>query len=161
MVNVVVQLSKYLITIIMLLFTLQSFTALKERDEYERRYILGKQILMILLLDFICFFVMYLQKGELETVKMYLLLMVYILMVQILYRLIYKKASMILVNNMCMLLSISIIMLTRLSIAKASSQFNIMALSTLICFIIPVVVRKAKFLKSLTWFYAVIGIAML
>ncbi|MGN0315720.1 MAG: FtsW/RodA/SpoVE family cell cycle protein [Fusicatenibacter sp.] len=161
MVNAVVQLSKYLITIVMLLFTLQSFTALKERDEYERRYILGKQILMILLLDFICFFVMFLQKGETEIIRMYLLLMAYILMVQVLYRLIYKKASMILVNNMCMLLSISIIMLTRLNISKAVSQFHIMAASTLICFIIPVVVRKVKFLKNLTWFYAMLGIAML
>lgn len=87
--------------------------------------------------------------------------MAYILGVQILYRLIYRKASMILVNNMCMLLSISMIILTRLSVSKAMSQYKILAASTLLCFIIPVIVRKGKFLKNLTWIYAVLGIAML
>ena len=58
MVNVIVQLSKYLITLLMVLFTVQSFLALRERDEEERSYILEKQILMILLMNFICFLVM-------------------------------------------------------------------------------------------------------
>ena len=80
---------------------------------------------------------------------MFLLTMAYILGVQILYRLIYRKASMILVNNMCMLLSISMIILTRLSVSKAMSQYKILAASTLLCFIIPVIVRKGKFLKNL------------
>ena len=62
---------------------------------------------------------------------------------------------------MCMLLSISMIILTRLSVSKAMSQYKILAASTLLCFIIPVIVRKGKFLKNLTWIYAVLGIAML
>ena len=146
--NTIVQLSKYVITFLMICFTVQSFAALKERDEDERHYILMRQIIMIILMNFICFFVM-------------LLTMAYILGVQILYRLIYRKASMILVNNMCMLLSISMIILTRLSVSKAMSQYKILAASTLLCFIIPVIVRKGKFLKNLTWIYAVLGIAML
>ena len=104
---------------------------------------------------------MFLQEGEVSTIQMFLLTMAYILGVQILYRLIYRKASMILVNNMCMLLSISMIILTRLSVSKAMSQYKILAASTLLCFIIPVIVRKGKFLKNLTWIYAVLGIAML
>ena len=161
MIHAIVQSSKYVITIIMILFTVQSFEALKERDEYERRYILLKQIILIVLMNFLCFFVMYLQKGELSTIKMFFLTMMYILGIQILYRLIYRKASMILLNNMCMLLSVSMIMLTRLSVDKALVQYKIMTASTLVCFIIPVIVRKAKFLKNLTWIYAILGITML
>ena len=116
--NTIVQLSKYVITFLMICFTVQSFAALKERDEDERHYILMRQILMIILMNFICFFVMFLQEGEVSTIQMFLLTMAYILGVQILYRLIYRKASMILVNNMCMLLSISMIILTRLSVSK-------------------------------------------
>ena len=160
--NTIVQLSKYVITFLMICFTVQSFAALKERDEDERHYILMRQIIMIILMNFICFFVMFLlQEGEVSTIQMFLLTMAYILGVQILYRLIYRKASMILVNNMCMLLSISMIILTRLSVSKAMSQYKILAASTLLCFIIPVIVRKGKFLKNLTWIYAVLGIAML
>ena len=159
--NTIVQLSKYVITFLMICFTVQSFAALKERDEDERHYILMRQIIMIILMNFICFFVMFLQEGEVSTIQMFLLTMAYILGVQILYRLIYRKASMILVNNMCMLLSISMIILTRLSVSKAMSQYKILAASTLLCFIIPVIVRKGKFLKNLTWIYAVLGIAVM
>ena len=148
--NTIVQLSKYVITFLMICFTVQSFAALKERDEDERHYILMRQIIMIILMNFICFFVMFLQEGEVSTIQMFLLTMAYILGVQILYRLIYRKASMILLNNMCMLLSISMIILTRLSVSKAMSQYKILAASTLLCFIIPVIVRKGKFLKNLT-----------
>ena len=146
--NTIVQLSKYVITFLMICFTVQSFAALKERDEDERHYILMRQIIMIILMNFICFFVMFLQEGEVSTIQMFLLTMAYILGVQILYRLIYRKASMILVNNMCMLLSISMIILTRLSVSKAMSQYKILAASTLLCFIIPVIVRKGKFLEK-------------
>ena len=146
--NTIVQLSKYVITFLMICFTVQSFAALKERDEDERHYILMRQIIMIILMNFICFLVMFLQEGEVSTIQMFLLTMAYILGVQILYRLIYRKASMILVNNMCMLLSISMIILTRLSVSKAMSQYKILAASTLLCFIIPVIVRKGKFLNS-------------
>ena len=143
--NTIVQLSKYVITFLMICFTVQSFAALKERDEDERHYILMRQIIMIILMNFICFFVMFLQEGEVSTIQMFLLTMAYILVVQIL----------------CMLLSISMIILTRLSVSKAMSQYKILAASTLLCFIIPVIVRKGKFLKNLTWIYAVLGIAML
>ena len=45
--NTIVQLSKYVITFLMICFTVQSFAALKERDEDERHYILMRQIIMI------------------------------------------------------------------------------------------------------------------
>ena len=48
--NTIVQLSKYVITFLMICFTVQSFAALKERDEDERHYILMRQIIMIILM---------------------------------------------------------------------------------------------------------------
>ena len=158
MVNVIVQLSKYLITLLMVLFTVQSFLALRERDEEERSYILEKQILMILLMNFICFFVMYLQEREFYIIKMFLCTLGYLLGVQVVYRLLFKKASMILLNNMCMLLCIGLIMLTRLNAARAETQFKIIVISTLLSFIVPVIIRKVKILKDLTWLYGIAGL---
>ena len=161
MVNVIVQLSKYLITLLMVLFTVQSFLALRERDEEERSYILEKQILMILLMNFICFFVMYLQEREFYIIKMFLCTLGYLLGVQVVYRLLFKKASMILLNNMCMLLCIGLIMLTRLNAARAETQFKIIVISTLLSFIVPVIIRKVKILKDLTWLYGIAGLLMI
>ena len=159
--NTIVQLSKYVITFLMICFTVQSFAALKERDEDERHYILMRQIIMIILMNFICFFVMFLQEGEVSTIQMFLLTMAYILGVQILYRLIYRKASMILVNNMCMLLSIGFVILTRLDMKKAVKQFIIVAGALAIALLIPFLIEKIRFLKKLKWIYALIGILAL
>lgn len=161
MINVIVQMSKYLITLLMVLFTVQSFLALRERDEEERSYILGKQILMILLMNIICYFVMYLQEREFSIIVMFLYTIGYLLGVQIVYRLLFRKASMILLNNMCMLLCIGLIILTRLSVPKAQSQFKIIVLSTVLSFVVPVIIRKVKILKDLTWLYGIAGILMI
>lgn len=161
MVNVIVQLSKYLITLLMVLFTVQSFLALRERDEEERSYILGKQILMILLMNIICYFVMYLQEREFSVITMFFCTIGYLLGVQIIYRLFFSKASVILLNNMCMLLSIGLIILTRLSVSKAQSQFKIMAAATVLSLIVTVIIRKVRVLKDLTWLYGIAGILMI
>ena len=161
MVHIIVQLSKYLITLLMVLFTVQSFLALRERDEEERSYILGKQILMILLMDFICFFVMYLQEREFYIIRMFLYTLAYLLGVQAAYRILFRKASMILLNNMCMMLCIGLIILTRLRVSSAQSQFKIIVLSTVLSFIAIVIIRKVKILKDLTWLYGIAGILMI
>ena len=161
MVNVIVQLSKYLITLLMVLFTVQSFLALRERDEEERSYILGKQILMILLMDFICFFVMYLQEREFYIIRMFLYTLAYLLGVQAAYRILFRKASMILLNNMCMMLCIGLIILTRLRASSAQTQFKIIVISTVLSFIAIVIIRKVKILKDLTWLYGIAGIMMI
>ena len=161
MVNVIVQLSKYLITLLMVLFTVQSFLALRERDEEERSYILGKQIRMILLMDFICFFVMYLQEREFYIIRMFLYTLAYLLGVQAAYRILFRKASMILLNNMCMMLCIGLIILTRLRASSAQTQFKIIVISTVLSFIAIVIIRKVKILKDLTWLYGIAGIMMI
>ena len=54
-------------------------------------------------------------------------MMAYFAVILILYRRIYKNASMLLLNNMCMLLSVGFIMLCRLDIASANKQLLIVA----------------------------------
>ena len=159
--NTIVQLSKYVITFLMICFTVQSFAALKERDEDERHYILMRQIIMIILMNFICFFVMFLQEGEVSTIQMFLLTMAYILGVQILYRLIYRNVSRLLVNNTCMLLCVGFIMLTRLSLDKAVKQFAIVVISAAVTWLIPWVMERVWQLCKLQWVYAAAGLAVL
>lgn len=158
MVNVIVELSKYLIVIIMVLYTLQCFTMFKKRSEEKKKQMLRKQIMLTFFLDFTAFTVIYLKTEKFEVITFYLQIMAYFVAVQVLYRLFYKKASMLLINNMCMLLSIGFIMLARLNLKKANKQFLIVAGGTVLALLIPVAIRKMKFLKKLTWFYAAVGI---
>lgn len=161
MINAILELSKYLLLLLMILFTLESFFVLKKKKESARLGIMRKQIIVMLLFDFVAFFVMFLKTEEFQLIIMYTCVMAYILVVQLLYRVIYKKASLILLNNMCMLLSIGFIILSRLKISYAMKQFQIVALSTLVSFLIPVIIRKVKVVRDLTWLYGIIGILLL
>lgn len=60
-----------------------------------------------------------------------------------------------------MLLSVGFIMLCRLDIATATKQLLIAAAASGIALIIPVMIRKMRFLRRLTWIYAGIGVVLL
>ena len=161
MVNIIVELSKYLLAIIMLLFALQSFQFLKKRDEEDKKHILKKQTLTIVFLNVFAFTVMYLQKTEFTMIIMLLEIVGLVVLLPILYRIFYKKASLLLVNNMCMLLSCGFIMIGRLNFESAQTQLILVLIGTAGSLLIPVIVRKVKLLKDMTWFYCVIGLMML
>lgn len=159
--TIITELSRYLIIILMILFTFQCFTIFRKRREESKQYVLRKQIILMLLLNFVAFAVLYMNSREIKYVLFLMAVEVMILVVQMLYRLIYKKGNMLIVNNMCMLLSIGFIMLSRLNFEKAEKQFQIVAIGLALSFAIPVIVRKMKFLNNLTWLYGIVGIGLL
>ncbi len=161
MINIIVELSKYLIIILMTLFTFQCFRIFKKKDEDDKKYVLRKQVILILFLNLVAFLVMYLQTMEFKMLIMYLQIAAYIVVLQVIYRIFYKKASMLVVNNMCMLLSCGFIMLSRLDFEKAEKQFFIVVAGTVLSLLVPVIIRKVKLLKDLTWLYGILGILLL
>lgn len=48
MLNIIVEISKYLILIIMLLYTLESFWVFRYEEDYDQRYVLRNQLLLII-----------------------------------------------------------------------------------------------------------------
>lgn len=62
----------------------------------------------------------------------------------LLYTIIYPRVSRLVVNNMCMLMAIGFIMITRLSYSLAVKQFLIVSASVAISLVIPVIIRKDK-----------------
>ena len=161
MTNVISELSKYLIIILMILYTFQCFTIFRKHYEEDERHVLRKQIVLMLFMNFVAYAVLYLQTEDTNMILMYLAVLVFIVLVQILYRVIYRKANMLVVNNMCMLLSIGFLMLSRLQFDRAVKQFAIASAAMLLSLIVPVIVRKVKHLKDLTWLYGIAGLLML
>ncbi|MDO5135087.1 MAG: FtsW/RodA/SpoVE family cell cycle protein [Eubacteriales bacterium] len=161
MINIIVELSKYLILTLMLLYTFHCFYMVYKQNGEEARGFLGKQIVLIVLLDLTAFLVLFLKTFDLEVVVFFAAMMVYFGAIQALYRIFYKKASMLLLNNMCMLLSIGFIMLCRLDLDSARKQLMIAAAVSAVSLLVPVIIRKLKFLKNLTWLYGGIGVILL
>ena len=99
MLNIIIELSKYLLLILILLYTFESFTVFRYEDDYDKRYILRKQLLLIVFIDFTAFLVIFLKKEEVEIIYLFGALLLYLVAVQVLYRLFYKKASILLLNH--------------------------------------------------------------
>jgi len=161
MINVIVELSKYVILTLMVIYTFHCFYLVKQQSEEERNESLRQQLMLIFFMNFTAFLVIYLKTGKFQVVLFYVEMMAFFAGIQILYRIFYKKASILLLNNMCMLLSVGFIMLCRLDVSTATRQLVIVAGVNVVALIVPVLIRKMKFLKDLTWVYAGIGIVLL
>lgn len=163
MTNLIVEISKYVMIFLFALYTLECFMAFrqnsggKESAEKKNR-IFKRQILWMYLIHLDAFLAIYAVTDDLMMILFYAFQVLFVAITITCYRLFYEKSSRLLVNNMCMLLLIGFIMLTRLSIDKAVRQFVIAAASMALTLVIPVLVRKAKFLRRLTWLYAAVGI---
>lgn len=113
------------------------------------------------MIHILAFLSMYLATGDIKLLAFYLMQAALFAATILLYTLFYPKVSRLVVNNMCMLLCIGMIMLTRLDYASAVKQFVIAAAAIALSLVIPVIIRKFKFLSEWKYFYAAAGIVSL
>lgn len=159
MANVIVEVSKFLMMILFALYTFECFAAFRGRISVKKRErIFKRQIFFMYLIHLDGYLCIYAATDEIQVVLLYFLQMILITVLLGNYQLLYPNASRLVTNNMCMLLIIGFIILTRLSYDKVIRQYIIAVASTIIIFIIPVLIRKLKVLRKLTWLYAAVGI---
>ena len=167
MINIVIQLSKYIIIALMAAYTFSCFSVFTKNYEDEERRVLIRQNVLMFLMQFIAFAVMYLSTDDMRILFIYATLMIVLLGVILLYNLIYPSVSRLVVNNMCMLITIGMIMITRLSADNESPygssirQLIFVVLGIAFGLIVPVLIRKLTFLDKWTWIYAGVGGAAL
>lgn len=158
--HVYVSWTRYLLFFIMSVYTYLNFRYFSV-DEQRRKKICGRQIRLMLFLHLIGYSVIFLNTLDPAAAVFYALQLAFFLCFIYVYRALYPQASRLIVNNMCMLLCVSFIMLARLNYDRAVRQFIITAVSAVICFIVPAVIVRAGFLKKLTWLYGGLGILLL
>ena len=161
MAHVISDLSKYALVVIMAIYTLECFAVFRYKDEEDRDGIYMRQIICMFLVHFIGFAAICLETSDASYIVFYGFQQILLFAVIALFRVIYPEANRLLINNMCMLLSISFVMLTRLSYEKSMKQFKIVAFSLLLALIIPYLVQKMQFLKKLGWVYGLFGVVSL
>ena len=161
MVNIIVQLSKYVMILLIIMYTFLCFSIFGYQDPDRKRYLLRRQNILMFLMHAIAFAVMYLQTDDIKMLAFYLMQVVLFGATILLYTNIYPRVSRLVVHNMCMLLCIGMIMLTRLSYSNAVKQFVIAAGGVAISLVVPVVIRKVKKLSEWRKVYAIIGIVSL
>ena len=161
MVNIIVELSKYLMILLMGIYTFSCFSIFAHNYESEQKWILIRQNVLMFLLQLTAYVVMYLKKDDPKILTLYAASAGFLLAVILLYRILYPKVSKLIVNNMCMLLCIGMIMLTRLEEENAIKQLIFAAVGVVIGLVVPVVIRKLDRLKDWGYMYAGAGILAL
>lgn len=161
MVNVMIETAKYLMILLIMIYTYMNFNYFRYHDDWKQERICRHQNVIMSLLHFIGFAVLYLKSDDDRVVLLYLAQVVFLLAYIGLYHLFYQMRSGILVNNMCMLLSIGFIMLARLSFDKAVRQFMMIAAAALVTLIIPLLINKIWQLAQIPWVYGILGLMLL
>lgn len=157
----IVELSKYAISALMVLYTLGCLFVLPGNKKKFHTPIYVSQGILMFFIQFLAYLSMCLQTGQIEYLFFYAFLQIALFSTIVLYPMIYPEADRLLINNMCLLLSIGFIMLTRLDYDKALKQFCIVVVGLVLALLIPFFIHKLRFLKYLKWIYGGVGIAAL
>lgn len=162
MVHLITELSKYTMILLFALYTWQCYSALgKSVDAEEQAWKFQKQVFYMYLFHLNAYAVLFLSTGNPDLLKFYLAQVLFFAAVQVSYGIFYKRVSKLVVNNMCMLMCIGFVVLTRLSYEHAVKQFAIAIVSMVATMLIPYFISRWKFVRSLTWMYALAGITLL
>ncbi len=161
MINIVTTVSKYLLILLILIYTFYNFRFFSLPDDEEKLRLCRIQNIPLFLIFIISGAVIYMQTEDDATLMFFGCQFAFFLLYQILYRVLYRNASRLLLNNMCMLLCTSFIMLTRISTEKAIRQFIITVAAAVITMIIPYVIDRTWQLAKIPWIYGTIGLVLL
>lgn len=148
-------------------YTFSCFSIFTRNYEDEEKRVLIRQDVLLFMLQFIAFAVMYLTVQDIRVLFIYAALAIVLFAVILLYNLIYPNVSRLVVNNMCMLITAGMIMITRLSsdndqpYGTAVRQLVFVILGIIFGLIVPVLIRRLTFLHRWTYVYAAVGGASL
>lgn len=160
--NIFCEVSKYLMIILFALYTFACFFVFRKNYTGEQRDALfRRQNIWMLLIHLDSYLVLLDQTENPAIMLFYGVQLIFFISVIVSYRLLYEKAAKLLVNNMCMLMAIGFIILTRLSVEQAFKQFAIAVAAMMFALGIPFCIKKIRFIRKLTWLYAAIGLAAL
>ncbi len=159
--DLAVRIFHYVILVLMVLYTVQSVTVFAQRRSRDRDRIFLFQNIEMFVIHFLGFATLFLNSWQFDLIMFYAAQVLYLLFTLLLFRNLYPRASRSLINNMCMLLTIGFIMVTRFSTDQSLKQFEIAAAGTALALLVPLLVRKLAVLTRLTWGYVFVGIGLL
>ena len=142
----------------MAVYAILSFCVFIYRTEKKRQPFYVIQIVLMVVIQFLLFMQMMLQTDDMRYLFFFSFQAVVLLAAIIMHRLIYPDGNLLIVNNMCLLIMISMAILTRLSGTQAIKQFIIVIASMILALVLPEAVHRMRILSEPWWLYALLGI---
>lgn len=161
MISIFCEASKYLMTVLFAFYTWSCFFVFRTKSKEGQQKMFRRQNRWMFLLHLDGYLVLLVRTGNYKIMLFYAAQLVFFLIIISSYRLLYEQSAQLLVNNMCMLMAVGFLILTRLSYEKAVRQFTIAAGSMIFALGIPYLIQKIRFIRKLAWLYAVLGLGAL
>ena len=148
MINVIIHVSKYILAILAASYAMKCFTVFSDRHAYDRGGVYLMQNFLMFLIHFICYAIIYLMTDDIKMLYFYGAQFVLFLVTLIVFGTVYKSASRLIVNNMCYLLMVGFVILTRLDFDMAVRQFIIAVAAICISLIIPAFMLRVRMMDQ-------------
>lgn len=161
MTQFILAISRYLFTGLIAFYTLFHFWGLKSSSERLQKSLCGVQTLVIGVFHIGAYLVLYYTSNELNYLIFCGFQVLVFAFISILTKILYPKCNRFLLNDMIFLMSIGMVILSRISYTKSVKQFAIATVSMGVGLLLPIIVKKFRFLAGLSGFYAVFGIGLL
>lgn len=155
--KVILELSRYIILIFFVMFTITGFKAIGK----NKGGLFWVQRFFMLIVHFFAYLTLFIQTQEMKYMIFYGIQAVFFLIMFVLYDSIYPKMSKLIVNNMMMFLSVGFVMIARITFSRAVKQFIIVVCSCVLALFIPYFIKKMHWLSKTVWLYAIVGIGFL
>ena len=160
--HLIVDLSKYLLIIMMICYVFCNFYYFSKKTQRGRNYVINLQIFFMLFIHFLGFLILYLNTEDMNMIIFYGMQLVFFVAYLFIYPEIYQRANRQLIVNSALLMAVGLIMQTRLNGEQAFRQLILILIAAAASLLIPLIISHGKkFLYRLTWLYALVGIGLL
>lgn len=161
MIKAIIELSKYILVLCILFYTAISYMQLFRKDEDRLTISLFTQDILIFVMHMTGSIVLLFSRRELTYLFLALFQVIAVFAFIVLVRVIYPNSNRLILNHIALLLSISFVILTRISFARSIRQFIIVAVSMVVALIIPAFMKNLKLIKKCELLYVLVGIGIL
>lgn len=158
--HLIVHLSKYLFLLLILFYVYASFIYARQKKSRQNMTALW-QLFLIFAFQSLSYLVVFEQTGDPMMLVFYGSQVLFLVVYQVVFRAFYAESSRLLLNHLCMLLTIGLVIQTRLSPEKAWTQFMIAAMSAMATLLVPVVMKYWVRIYRLRWIFGLFGIVAL
>lgn len=165
MLRAVIELSKYILAANVVLYTITSYIILWRDDRERRGFVFVLQYIMIFINHTIGSLVLLSSRKDFTYLFLPLFQIIIVFAFLVLMRVIYPKADRLIQNHIALLLSVSFVILTRLSLTRSIRQLTIVSVSLVVALIIPAFMKYFPMIKRFEFLFeflfAAVGIVIL
>ncbi|CUH93182.1 FtsW/RodA/SpoVE family cell cycle protein [Herbinix luporum] len=159
--RLLVELTKYLMIILMGTYTFHAFRASIKKNKRHQDRIYRMMTILLFTFHFTGYFTIYVQYPSDTLFLLYGIQVIVFILALNFYHIFYPGISGLLLRNMLMLLSVGFIILSRLSFNNSVRHFIMSSVSLGICIFVPIFIQKFTRLRNYGWVYGAVGLVLL